>query len=282
MKECCTSVSLGTRGSHSITAGAFLVTEARYAPNSVLPRHFHERTIVAVTLGGRWDSAPGGTRLDLGPGDLRIEPRGDAHVNHFGRTGAHVLVMQPDPDAVDLLEPCRPLLGTPQQFRVAAATRAAWRITRELSTPDSLSRLGIESAALELLAAASREVPIRAGQPRWLPRVIDHMHAHFLDNPTIADLSRVGGVHPAHFTREFRRVSRIAPALYLRRLRVEWAAQQLRDTTSAISEISCASGFSDQSHFTRVFGRAMGVSPAAYRRRSISSVGRVSCVGWGL
>jgi AraC-like DNA-binding protein len=55
----------------------------------------------------------------------------------------------------------------------------------------------------------------------------------------------------------------------LRQLRVEWAAQQLRETTSPIAEISCAAGFSDQSHFTRVFGRAMGVSPAAYRRRAM-------------
>jgi AraC family transcriptional regulator len=267
MKECPSSVPLGTPRSHSITAGAFLVTDARYAPNSVLPRHHHERAIVAVTLSGRWDSALGSTRLDLGPGDLRVEPPGGAHVNHFGRTGAHVMVMQPDPAAVDLLTPCESLLGSPQQFRIADATRAAWRITRELAAPDGLSRLAIESAALELLAAASREVSGRTGRPAWLPRVIEHMHAHFLENPTIADLSRIGGVHPGHFTREFRRVSRVAPALYLRHLRVEWAAQRLRDTTTSIADISCAAGFADQSHFTRVFSRVMGLSPAAYRRR---------------
>jgi AraC family transcriptional regulator len=259
-------VSPGTPKSRSFTAGAFLVTEARYPPNTVLPRHYHERAIVAVTLAGQWDSALGGTRLDLGPGDLRVEPPGSAHVNHFGRAGAHVLVMQPDPAAVDLLRPCEPLLGSPQQFRLAAAARAAWRITRELGAPDALSRLAIESASLELLAAASREAHGTAGSPRWLPRVIDHMHAHFLENPSLSDLSRIGGVHPAHFAREFRRARRVAPAFDLRRLRIEWAARQLRESDNSIADISVTAGFADQSHFTRVFGRIIGVPPAAYRR----------------
>lgn len=39
----------------------------------------------------------------------------------------------------------------------------------------------------------------------------------------------------------------------------------LRDRTLAISEISLACGFTNQSHFTRLFRKHVGVPPKAYR-----------------
>jgi AraC family transcriptional regulator len=118
-------------------------------------------------------------------------------------------------------------------------------------------------------AAAAERSP--AGRIGWLARVVEYLREHFLECPTIADLSRIAGVHPAHFAREFRRVMRQSPAAYVRRLRLDWAADALVRTDHSLVDVAAATGFADQSHFTRAFRRHTGTTPAAYRRLATSS-----------
>jgi AraC family transcriptional regulator len=54
----------------------------------------------------------------------------------------------------------------------------------------------------------------------------------------------------------------------LTELRVEAAAQRLRQGNRSLTEIAFDCGFSDQSHFSRVFSKMMGASPGDYRKRS--------------
>jgi AraC family transcriptional regulator len=140
----------------------------------------------------------------------------------------------------------------------------------EMAVPDTVSALAIESACLELLVAAVRVVEGQrsrdGGAPRWLSRAVDYMHARCLESPTLAEISRVAGVHPAHLAREFRRVHKQSPASYVRKLRLDWAAGRLARTDESVAGLAAASGFADQSHFTRAFRRYAGVTPAAYRR----------------
>ena len=261
-------VSLGVPRSTAVDTRTFLVTEVFYPGGSRLPRHHHDRTVVAVALQGRWDSVLGATRFELAAGDLTTQPAGAAHSNHFTRDGAHVLVVQPDPASHDLLQPCEALLRTGSRLSVPEAPSIAERIRRELHSPDSLSRLAIDAGCLELLAAAARAsgAARKPGAPRWLQRIAEYMHEHYLETHTVEGLSRIGGVHPAHFAREFRRTYRLTPAAYLRHLRIEWAARQLTRIEIPIVEIAAAAGFADQSHFTRLFRKATGMTPAAFRR----------------
>jgi AraC family transcriptional regulator len=84
----------------------------------------------------------------------------------------------------------------------------------------------------------------------------------------LGDLGKIAGVSPLHFSREFRRLYGMNSAQYIRRLRLEWAAQSLRKRDQSLAEIASAAGFSDQSHFTRWFKRQFGVTPAAFRAAS--------------
>ena len=261
-------VSLGTPQCTVLSTRAFRVTEALYRGGSTLPQHHHDRTVVAVAIEGRWDSVLGSRRFELSEGDVHTQPAGDSHSNHFTRQGARVLIIQPDPAAGEFLRPCRTLLRTGVQVAVPEASALATSIRRELYLPDALSPLAVEAACLELLSAVCRagSAARAAGAPPWLSRIVDYIHAHFLDSQTVEGLSAIGGVHPAHFAREFRRAYRRPPAAYLRQLRIEWAAVRLLRDDVPIVEIAGAAGFADQSHFTRLFRRAMGVTPAAYRR----------------
>jgi AraC family transcriptional regulator len=55
---------------------------------------------------------------------------------------------------------------------------------------------------------------------------------------------------------------------YLRRLRIDRAAEQLVWGDLPLAEIAIAAGFSDQSHFSNVFRRRTGISPSAFRREA--------------
>ena len=269
-------VSYGTRRFRSMVAGSFLVTDAWFAGKDTLPPHHHDRTVVGVTISGEWDSVVGSRTLSNRGGVLHTEPAGDTHSNHFGPQGTHVFIVQPDPAATELLEPCRALLTQVHQLVPEGARTLAGRLVRELSCPDDLSSMALEAGCLELLATASRLTLHRTAQhPAWLLRVADYVRAEFRRTPKLEEFAAVAGVHPSHVVREFKRAFGETPASRIRRFRLEWAAPRVSGTDEPLASIAAAAGFADQSHFTRQFHRHFGVTPVAYRHTGRPPLSRV-------
>ena len=70
-------------------------------------------------------------------------------------------------------------------------------------------------------------------------------------------------------TQVFRKLKAITgdnPTLYIRKLRLQHAAQLLQTTELNISEIAYETGFSDPSYFLRAFHEAFGTPPSALRK----------------
>jgi AraC family transcriptional regulator len=266
-------VSLGSPKFDTLACGPFLVTNALFPAAHTLGKHFHDRTVLGVTLAGEWDSIVGSTRLANAPGMLHVEPAGDCHVNQFGSQGAHVVIIQPD-QSDTLLQPFKSLLATAFQIRVGfPGLQIAERLRRELCRQDDLTPLAVESLCLDMLVSTSRLQRIGdEPAPAWLSRTVDYVRARFLERPSLRELGDVAGVSPGHFSREFRRLYGMSAAQYLRRLRLEWAAERLRKPDDPLAEIASAAGFADQSHFTRRFKRQFGVTPAAFRAASRTSI----------
>jgi AraC-like DNA-binding protein len=106
----------------------------------------------------------------------------------------------------------------------------------------------------------------RADHPaRHLLRAKDHVDAHYGDPLTVADLARVAGLSPAHFSREFRRTFGEPPHQYLLTRRLERAAALLRTTDWSVADICCAVGLSGVGSFTTSFRRMFASTPLAYR-----------------
>jgi AraC family transcriptional regulator len=263
-------VSLGSPRFRTADHGGFLVSDIWFPAGLVLPPHHHDRTVVAVTLGGGWDSVMDGRPRESTPGMLLTEPAGQRHGNHFGTSGARVLIVQPDPVArADTLRACGTLLAEINHVRAPLPHTLARRLSAEIRYPDATSPLAIEALALELLAAAARVEGRPSGRgrpPLWLRRVIDYLQAHILDPPDLGTLAGIAGVAPSHLVRAFRRHKGVSLSSYSRRLRLDWAAERLAATDAPIAEIALAAGFADQSHFTRVFRRQLGTPPAGFRR----------------
>jgi AraC family transcriptional regulator len=133
---------------------------------------------------------------------------------------------------------------------------------------DQAAPLAIEGLLLELLAAGARRSSVRGPgtQPAWLGDVLEILHGDTASHWTLSHLAAAVQVHPVTLARAFRRARACSVGEYVRRLRIERAAQELGGTTRSIAEIAMTAGFADQSHFSNVFRRHTGMSPSAFRR----------------
>jgi AraC family transcriptional regulator len=260
-------ISMGAQAHREQEYGPFRLTEAQFQPRTELPQHTHERVTFAVMLAGSFDLVIGGRRLACGAGTVFTEPAGDGHSNAVGTGGARVLVAQPDP-AAGFPAPCMRLLDRVNHFPSRAIAGVARRLAAELSAPDDISPLECQALALEMLATAARlerSRALRGAPPAWLTRIASLLHDRFRESLSVASLAREAGVHPAHLSRAFRAWYGTSPGAWQRRLRLEWAAQQLTAGAAPLSRVALEAGFTDQAHFTRAFRRHWGMPPGRYR-----------------
>jgi AraC-like DNA-binding protein len=139
----------------------------------------------------------------------------------------------------------------------------------------TVSTLQIEEFVIEVCESVLAHQPVypvgRTKRPleklsgRQLGRVIDLLENNPTASVRLADLADEVRMSESHFARAFRNTTGIPPHQYLLRLRVRRAADLLRFTSHALSEVAVLLGFTDQSAFTNVFRRFTGVTPGAYR-----------------
>jgi AraC family transcriptional regulator len=141
------------------------------------------------------------------------------------------------------------------------------RIYKEFRLMDSASALSIEALTLEVLAQATRRNlegwPSPA--PRWLREARDLIHEQFSQPVSLSSIAETVGVHPAHLAKTFRKHYHCTVGEYIRRLRLDYAVQELTRSNQSLAEIALAAGFYDQSHFTHAFKLHTGMTPAEVR-----------------
>jgi len=97
-------------------------------------------------------------------------------------------------------------------------------------------------------------------------RIMEYIEQH-IDQPIKLDvMAQIAHFSPFHFHRIFTVVVGETPANFLQRIRIEKAAQQLKDSPSkVIGDIAYSCGFSSVSLFSRTFRKHFGVSAKEYR-----------------
>ena len=258
-------VSWGSPRFRTHHVGPLELTDAYFPSGASLPRHTHDRTVVAVTVEGAIESRLAG-RVSLGQrDDVWTEPVGSPHSNRVGPNGARVLVIQPDPANEALAATCASLLDGVHAFRDGAVADLARQLLPELGGARPADELMIEGLALQIIAAGTRRVALVADPRPWLGRALQRIHDDFRRRLTVAQLAEEAGLHPSYFARSFKAETGVTVGRYVRRLRLEWAARELRQTDEPIGRIALRACFADQSHFTRAFRRYAGRTPARYR-----------------
>jgi AraC-like DNA-binding protein len=102
-----------------------------------------------------------------------------------------------------------------------------------------------------------------------LNRVIDHVREHLHEPLTVARLAQVACFSPYHFHRVFAATMGETVGAFVRRARLERAAQLLRASPRRrLGSAALEAGFSFFSDFSRAFRRHFGIAPSTWDRCS--------------
>jgi AraC family transcriptional regulator len=233
----------------------------RFSPGTALPKHQHPQITIAVIVSGGFAGTYGSREEEAVPASVVVEPAGEVHANRFGSGHTRILSLSIAPD---IAQPLDSMGRDLRLFKDPFAGAVARRACAELDHSDDLTPLAVESAALELLTRIARSTR-DAGRPRWLGEAHALLHERFAEPLRISDVASAVGVEPEVLARTFRRAFGEPMATFVRRLRVEAAAEQLRAADTPISRIALEVGFADQSHLTRSFATLVGTTPARFR-----------------
>ena len=239
------------------------------------PAHAHPEFVIGAIVSGAERLVVGRQARTLVAGDTLFLHPGEVHANAcVGDAPLHYRVFYV-PSALlrdtlgaagvdaPLLSFDSPFGSSPRLYDLIVRSHAAlW------TADDSLSQ---ECALLELatgVAAASRPAEDQAvgSQHARVRAVLDHLHAHFRDNPSLSILATVAGLSPFHLLRTFKRQTGLSPVAYRNLLRVMAVRAQLWRGAS-LADAALDAGFADQSHMTRAFKLIMGATPGCYARQ---------------
>src|SRR3954470_19064583 len=198
------SVTLGTARAASLDVGGLRVSELAFPPLLRLAPHGQERACVAVVVGGAVEKRFRGEAFAAGAATVVTMAPGERHEDRFSRSGAAIVVVEPDEQTAGALGPWSP--GSVRCFADADADAAARRIARELRAPDALTPLALEGLSLELLACTARLAGSRPARrpPAWLACATELLRDRFADAPSATEIAAAVGVHPVHLARVFR------------------------------------------------------------------------------
>lgn len=97
-------------------------------------------------------------------------------------------------------------------------------------------------------------------------RVLIYIEEHLNEALELEELAKIARISPYYFHRLFRVYLNETVADYVKRLRLQRAAQHLQYTNTPITDIALEMGYETPSSFTKVFNQVMGQSPSKYRK----------------
>ncbi|PJJ27244.1 AraC family transcriptional regulator [Lacrimispora celerecrescens] len=111
-----------------------------------------------------------------------------------------------------------------------------------------------------------QQVPAaRAEQSMEVKAICEFLEAHYMENITLADLSKLTGLSKYYLLRSFTRQKGISPYSYLETIRINKAKKMLEQGIPPI-EAALQTGFADQSHFSNFFKKFIGLTPKQYMK----------------
>ncbi|TBL81042.1 helix-turn-helix domain-containing protein [Paenibacillus thalictri] len=102
--------------------------------------------------------------------------------------------------------------------------------------------------------------------PLQIHDALQYIDDHVTEKIDILLLARTVGWSHEHFTRTFQHHTGYSPKKWITKRKLDWAAQQLLQSTDSIKEIAMNAGFADEYYFHRLFNQRMGMTATEYRR----------------
>lgn len=254
-------------------------------------RSFHEQSVeLCLNLEGRGSIGTGGKKTVLrsatatsywvGDGGSLLAHRAAGDRHHFvtiemsrdylaRSTAACEQTLEPELQRA-LSGEARPYGITPLRMLTPAQHALAISIC-EPPVPAAALPLWYESKVLECIASflfqSSDELFCTrqklAAQER-VARVVSALRESLEEPPSLEELGRKAGVSPFYLSRIFSQEMQMTIPQYLRRIRMEKAAELLREGKHNVTEAAFAVGYSSLGYFSKSFCEVIGCCPALY------------------
>lgn len=263
--------------------------EAWFEPSLGEPQRIHvaEGAVITIPRGQAhvWRSAPDAPL----PAASTFYPLSQPAVDSLGAHGTEMFVgiapLDPGPPITHLTDALPHYLHIPasEQAMLAHLNSLIALIEYELANRDSL----IDSQAV--LRRLSEVVAIDCARfaltrteramPSWLAGMTDPcitqalslLHSSPSQAWNVGELAKQLGVSRSAFAQRFKAIVGEGPMHYLVRIRMQYAAAQIRCGRSSLQEISVALGYQSEAAFSRAFSQHMGLSPGRFRSAAIST-----------
>ena len=249
-------------------AGGFSLSETRYLPGSILPRHSHESHYFCFVLRGTYTESYERKVRSCEPLMILYHPAGELHAQSFDKTAVDLFRIEVNPARLRYAShPDLSMDGC--DFQGGLPVGLAYKLYEEFREPDAMSHLAIEGLGLELIAAIARQTR-RGGNalrrpPQWLSQAHELIKSRYLEPLPLGNIASAVGVHPVTLAREFRLYYGCTVGEMIRRDRIAFACRELLKPDERLTDIAISAGFYDQSHFAKTFKRIVGMTPARYR-----------------
>lgn len=259
---------LGKVLSRRATAGIHL-TLTRHQQSDWLPVHSHRNAYFCSVLSGQFRERFGQEQRLCQPRMLLFHPPEEVHSERIESTTSCSFNVE-----IESAWWSRALAGValpqePGELSQPGIKLLMRRLHVEFQQQDSASPLAVEGLTLQMLAELVRGARVTRRRPAWLGRVLAVLHEAFQEKLDCQMLADEAGVHPVYLAQAFRQHEGCTPAEYQRRLRIDWAAEQLGRDQYSLAEIAHQAGFADQSHFHRLFKASTGVTPLQFRKQAL-------------
>jgi AraC-like DNA-binding protein len=105
-----------------------------------------------------------------------------------------------------------------------------------------------------------------------LEKGIEFVMANFGEHITREQAAEEANMSESHFARLLKEKKGLSFTELLNRVRLDRAAELLRNTDMGIIQVAMQTGFSDQSYFTRVFHKQFQQTPGQYRLKNQKTI----------
>ena len=114
----------------------------------------------------------------------------------------------------------------------------------------------------------TRRAETVADHQERITKVMLFIQARLDEPPTLEEVATVAAFSPFHFHRLFTAYTGESLSAFVRRLRLERAANRLRQTFDSITEIALDAGYETPSNFGKAFRQQFGQSPSEFREEN--------------
>ena len=247
--------------------GDLILGDVLYSSSYTRSKHTHERACFHFLFEGGYTEFSKNRSQQRQALTLFFQPQGHEHAYACHSVVSRAFTIEIGGTWMERLREYSVVLNDANGFHDGVLSWLVTRLYHEFQAMDASSPLVIESIALEMAVEASRRVSKRCEgkPPKWLRRVEDMLRGHFAEPLSLKDIAQSANIHPVHLARVFRQHRGCTVGEYIRKLRIDFACQELYRSDSSLLEIALSAGFFDQSQFSRTFKKAMGLTPLQYR-----------------